>query len=82
MLPSASIEADASKLTLSGAAPVLGAAVNEAMGGALATVTVRVVESVRPESSVTVSVAIHVPAGYTRVAEGPEAVPPSPKSHT
>ena len=47
MLPSASIEADASKVTLRGAAPVVGAAVNEAMGGALATVTVRVVEALQ-----------------------------------
>ena len=63
MEPSESAEAAALKLTNCGAMPVLGVAVNEAVGAAFgaATVAVRVVVPVPPLLSVTVSVTVKVP---------------------
>src|SRR5437879_4145144 len=52
----------------------------ESLGGAVA-VIVRVVEAVAPESSVTVSLAVYVPAlAYWWIAVAPVAVAPSPNA--
>ena len=57
MLPSGSADADASNVTSSGAAPDVGVAVSEAVGGTLSgsvTVIVSVAVPTAPSSSVTV----------------------------
>ena len=67
-MPSASFDADASKLTVSGAIPVKGDAVNDATGGWLTgggefvTEISRTTVAVAPSSSVTVRRAENVPA--------------------
>ena len=51
-------------------------------GGGELTVMSFVVDALAPESSVTVSLAVNVPAlVYWWLAVGPDAVPPSPKAH-
>ena len=66
-MPSLSVEPDASKVTLKGAVPVTGVALILAVGALLllvaAVTTIGVVvEPVRPLLSVTVRVAVYVPA--------------------
>ena len=63
MVPSGSDDAEPSKLTTSGRGPFWGAALIAAVGTWLAvTVIATVAVSVAPESSVTVSWAVKVPA--------------------
>src|SRR6266542_2235383 len=87
MLPSGSDDAEASAVTASGAVPDDGVTVSLATGGWFAagdTVTVADAVAIAPPLSVTVTLAVHVPAAYVWVAVAPGCGPttvPSPKSN-
>ena len=75
-------DAVAVNVTFSGAVPDAGAAVRSTVGARLPAVTTTVSVAVRPRGSVTVTVAVYVPAAaYVWLGFWRNERPPSPKSH-
>ena len=85
MLPSASVDPAPENVTASGTVPEVGSAVMQATGGLLAAAATEITTltwPVFPALSLTVSVAVYVPAAlYVCLGATSLLVPPSPNDH-